>query len=47
MFEAAVQPLVDGLFQGFNACVFAYGQTGSGKSFTSIPWLAPFTSPCP
>jgi kinesin family protein 4/21/27 len=29
-----VQPLVDGLFKGYNATVFAYGQTGSGKTYT-------------
>nr|XP_027192618.1 kinesin-like protein KIN-4A isoform X1 [Cicer arietinum] len=34
MFEECVAPLVDGLFQGFNATVLAYGQTGSGKTYT-------------
>ncbi|XWS25577.1 hypothetical protein CRYUN_Cryun27aG0080200 [Craigia yunnanensis] len=34
MFEECVVPLVDGLFQGYNATVLAYGQTGSGKTFT-------------
>ncbi|KAJ7952827.1 Kinesin-like protein [Quillaja saponaria] len=34
MFEECVAPLVDGLFQGYNATVLAYGQTGSGKTFT-------------
>ncbi|XVF64103.1 hypothetical protein PTKIN_Ptkin09bG0140600 [Pterospermum kingtungense] len=34
MFEECVLPLVDGLFQGYNATVLAYGQTGSGKTYT-------------
>uniref|UniRef100_A0A2P2M7H7 Kinesin-like protein n=1 Tax=Rhizophora mucronata TaxID=61149 RepID=A0A2P2M7H7_RHIMU len=34
MFEECVTPLVDGLFQGYNATVLAYGQTGSGKTYT-------------
>ncbi|KAK1291121.1 Kinesin-like protein FLA10 [Acorus calamus] len=34
MFEECVAPLVDGLFQGYNATVIAYGQTGSGKTYT-------------
>ncbi|KAF6143958.1 hypothetical protein GIB67_017566 [Kingdonia uniflora] len=34
MFEECVAPLVDGLFQGYNATVLAYGQTGSGKTYT-------------
>ncbi|KAG9440503.1 hypothetical protein H6P81_020668 [Aristolochia fimbriata] len=34
MFEECVVPLVDGLFQGYNATVLAYGQTGSGKTYT-------------
>ncbi|KAJ0595968.1 putative plus-end-directed kinesin ATPase [Helianthus annuus] len=34
MFEECVSPLVDGLFQGYNATVLAYGQTGSGKTYT-------------
>lgn len=29
MFEECVAPLVDGLFQGFNATVLAYGQVRS------------------
>ncbi|KAL0368983.1 UNVERIFIED_CONTAM: Kinesin-like protein KIN-4A [Sesamum calycinum] len=33
MYEECVAPLVDGLFQGYNATV-AYGQTGSGKTYT-------------
>ncbi|XP_023728461.1 kinesin-like protein KIN-4A [Lactuca sativa] len=34
MFEDCVSPLVEGLFQGYNATVLAYGQTGSGKTYT-------------
>ncbi|KAI3991143.1 hypothetical protein MKX01_022364, partial [Papaver californicum] len=34
MFEECVAPLVDSLFQGYNATVLAYGQTGSGKTYT-------------
>ncbi|XP_012079285.1 kinesin-like protein KIN-4A [Jatropha curcas] len=34
MFKECVAPLVDGLFQGYNATVLAYGQTGSGKTHT-------------
>ncbi|KAJ6834158.1 kinesin-like protein KIN-4A [Iris pallida] len=34
MFQECVSPLVDGLFQGYNATVLAYGQTGSGKTYT-------------
>ncbi|XP_071712152.1 kinesin-like protein KIN-4A [Rutidosis leptorrhynchoides] len=34
MFQDCVSPLVDGLFQGYNATVLAYGQTGSGKTYT-------------
>ncbi|KAI7755406.1 hypothetical protein M8C21_005574 [Ambrosia artemisiifolia] len=34
MFDECVSPLVDGLFQGYNATVLAYGQTGSGKTYT-------------
>ncbi|KAJ4900849.1 Kinesin-like protein FRA1 [Raphanus sativus] len=34
MYEQSAAPLVDGLFQGYNATVLAYGQTGSGKTYT-------------
>ncbi|KAF3778780.1 Kinesin-like protein [Nymphaea thermarum] len=34
IFEECISPLVDGLFQGYNATVLAYGQTGSGKTYT-------------
>ena len=29
-----LSPLVCGILDGFNVCIFAYGQTGSGKTFT-------------
>jgi hypothetical protein len=29
-----VEPLVESVLDGYNACVFAYGQTGSGKTFS-------------
>ena len=34
LYVQCVQPLVAGLFKGYNACCFAYGQTGSGKTYT-------------
>ncbi|KAI4366445.1 hypothetical protein MLD38_022322 [Melastoma candidum] len=34
IFDECIAPLVDGLFQGYNATVLAYGQTGSGKTYT-------------
>ncbi|XP_028824462.1 kinesin family member 4 [Denticeps clupeoides] len=34
VFQAAVAPLLGGLFRGYNATVLAYGQTGSGKTFS-------------
>jgi hypothetical protein len=34
LYDECVSPLVDGLFQGYNATVLAYGQTGSGKTYT-------------
>lgn len=34
LYQECVSPLVNGLFQGYNATVFAYGQTGSGKTYT-------------
>lgn len=33
VFNAMVLPLIDQVFQGYNACLLAYGQTGSGKSY--------------
>ncbi|XP_031124513.1 kinesin-like protein klp-20 [Ipomoea triloba] len=34
MYEECVFPLVDALFEGYNATVLAYGQIGSGKTYT-------------
>jgi hypothetical protein len=34
LYDEWVSPLVDGLFNGYNATVLAYGQTGAGKTFT-------------
>jgi hypothetical protein len=34
LYGQCVSPLVDSVFNGFNATCFAYGQTGSGKSYT-------------
>lgn len=33
VFNIMVMPLIDKVFEGYNACLFAYGQTGSGKSY--------------
>ncbi|KAJ7742386.1 P-loop containing nucleoside triphosphate hydrolase protein, partial [Mycena olivaceomarginata] len=32
VYEATVQPLLQGLLNGYNATVFAYGATGCGKT---------------
>jgi len=34
VFKATASPLLDSVFNGFNATVMAYGQTGSGKTYT-------------
>lgn len=34
LYDEQVSPLVQSLFDGFNATVFAYGQTAAGKSYT-------------
>ncbi|MED6109314.1 Kinesin-like protein KIN-4C [Stylosanthes scabra] len=34
IYDDCVAPLVDALFNGYNATVLAYGQTGSGKTYT-------------
>ncbi|GLB33540.1 putative TRAFAC class myosin-kinesin ATPase superfamily protein [Lyophyllum shimeji] len=34
VYEATAQPLLEGLFNGYNATVFAYGATGCGKTHT-------------
>jgi hypothetical protein len=33
-----IQPIVQSVFDGYNACVLAYGQTGAGKTYTMV-WL--------
>ncbi|XP_024011442.1 kinesin-like protein KIN-10B isoform X2 [Eutrema salsugineum] len=48
IFDREVNPLIPGIFQGFNATVLAYGATGSGKTFTmqgtdDLPGLMPLT----
>lgn len=34
VFEIVAEPVVDGVFQGWNGTILAYGQTSSGKTFT-------------
>jgi kinesin family protein 4/21/27 len=34
VYEQSVQPLLNALFNGYNATVLAYGQTGSGKTYS-------------
>ena len=34
IYQRCVSPLVENLFDGYNATVLAYGQTGSGKTYT-------------
>ena len=36
VFTDMAQPLVEGLFEGFNGTIFAYGQTGSGKTHSMM-----------
>ena len=36
MFIDLALPVVEGLFEGYNATIFAYGQTGSGKTHTMM-----------
>ena len=36
IFRGTAESLVDGLVQGYNACVFAYGATGTGKTYTMM-----------
>lgn len=43
MFEECVAPLVDGLFQGYNATVLAYGQVRS-TCMSTTSWERPFYS---
>jgi kinesin family protein 4/21/27 len=41
LYPECIQPLVAGIFKGYNATVFAYGQTGSGKTFTMGSQFSP------
>ena len=34
IYHEDVSPLVDGILQGYNGCIFAYGQTSCGKTFS-------------
>eukprot|EP01135_Chromosphaera_perkinsii_P002238 Nk52_evm24s221 gene=Nk52_evmTU24s221 len=34
LYEEVAYPIVEGVLEGYNGCIFAYGQTGSGKSHT-------------
>ncbi|XP_078268131.1 chromosome-associated kinesin KIF4-like [Rhinoraja longicauda] len=34
VFKVTVDPLIQGIFKGYNATVLAYGQTGSGKTYS-------------
>lgn len=34
IFDREVNPLIQAIFNGFNATVLAFGATGSGKTFT-------------
>jgi len=36
VFEQAALPLIDNIFEGYNATIFAYGQTGAGKTHTMM-----------
>lgn len=40
IYETSVKPMLDSIFQGFNATIFAYGITGSGKTHTMFGRLA-------
>ncbi|KAK9835062.1 hypothetical protein WJX81_008045 [Elliptochloris bilobata] len=45
LYEQCIQPLVAGLFSGFNATCLAYGQTGSGKTYTMGSSFSPEGAP--
>jgi hypothetical protein len=45
LFNDCVEPLVQGVFNGYNATVLAYGQTGSGKTFTMGSQFVPHERP--
>lgn len=34
VYDEAVKPMIENLFQGYNVTILAYGQTGSGKTFS-------------
>jgi hypothetical protein len=36
VFQQCVEPLVERVVEGGNACMFAFGQTGAGKTYTMI-----------
>ena len=36
VFKQIGLPLVDGLFEGNNVCMFAFGQTGAGKTYSML-----------
>eukprot|EP01062_Namystynia_karyoxenos_P044782 TRINITY_DN3304_c0_g1_i1.p1 TRINITY_DN3304_c0_g1~~TRINITY_DN3304_c0_g1_i1.p1 ORF type:complete len:1075 (+),score=345.05 TRINITY_DN3304_c0_g1_i1:85-3309(+) len=40
VYETCGAPMVNNVFEGYNACLFAYGQTGSGKTHTVMGDLA-------
>ena len=42
LFEDAAKPLIDNIFEGYNATIFAYGQTGCFYSNRSLFILAHF-----
>ncbi|XP_052067157.1 kinesin-like protein KIF27 isoform X4 [Mytilus californianus] len=43
VYKSCIDPLVNGIFEGYNATVFAYGQTGSGKTYTVGDGISSFT----
>jgi Kinesin motor domain len=45
LYRDCVEPLVAGVFAGYNATIFAYGQTGSGKTYTMGSQFTPSEPP--
>ncbi|KAI8070513.1 hypothetical protein BC940DRAFT_331865 [Gongronella butleri] len=45
VYSTAAKPLLDKLFEGFNATILAYGQTGSGKTYSMGTSLENTSSP--